>query len=144
MGFKRMENNCKRKDQARAEEDRGNRNSFNYLVNYFRQTWCTTVRTTVLYTEKRRRRQQGCAKIKRGRVGLRHIAPNMVKLPCGLLIAQANEGGGGGERRHDMPTLDGDQWPFFLPFKSSHVHLKAKTKKGLVDARVGRDDIEWC
>lgn len=29
----------------RAEEDRGNRNSFNYLVNYFRQTWCTTVLT---------------------------------------------------------------------------------------------------
>lgn len=72
---------------------------------------------------------------------MRHIAPDMVKLPCGLLIAQANEGGGGGERRHDMPTLEGDQWPFFLPFKSSRVHLEAKKKRGLVDARVGRDDI---
>ena len=67
------------------------------------------------------------------------LKPDMVKLPCGLLIAQANEGGGGGRKtpRHAPKTKD----EIISLSEILHLHLlqaMRKKKKSLVDARVGR------
>lgn len=58
----------------------------------------------------RSRREHGC--VKSGLVRLRHCSPNLAKFPGGFLLAQANEGGGAGEGRHDIPDGKDDRFLF--------------------------------
>lgn len=56
------------------------------------------------------------------------MSPYMVKLPCGLCLAQADEHSGGGEGRHDLPrTMDqGDLFLFPLFASPRRILLKRK------------------
>lgn len=67
---------------------------------------------------------------------MRHIVPDLVKLPCGLSLAQAHEGGGG---RSKTPRPARAKGTIISSFRNpaSYLHT-ARSEKGLVDARVGR------
>ena len=65
---------------------------------------------------------------------LRHISPIMVRSPCGLLVAQANEGSGGWERTPHQAKAD-DDLPFF-PISASPSFPRSEEEHP--SERVGR------
>lgn len=66
-----------------------------------------------------------------------HVLLHLVKIPCGVSLAQANEGSGGGEGRHKMPRLKA----IFPILQSLHLLLptsRSEKRHPSQHTRVGR------